>query len=82
MTLGRVALGRLHRLACGVTNDVAARRAAQHAGRGSFPRILAVREAQLTAAACAAPAWLRPGSGLAVHHHKRTMPPAARWVIT
>jgi hypothetical protein len=72
MTFRGVALWRLAGFARRVTDHITAPRTAEHCCRRSPAGILAVREAQLTAALCAAPP--RPGfaRGLGVHSIKRT----------
>jgi hypothetical protein len=72
MTFRGVALRRLTGFARRVTDHITAPRTAEHRGRRSPAGILAVREAQLTAALCAAPPWPGFAGSLGVHSIKRT----------
>jgi hypothetical protein len=75
MMLGPVALRSLRRFPRRVANDIAARGAAQHRSGCATPRVLAMRELEVTATSRAAASGLCVASGLG-HRFKGTTPDA------
>jgi len=67
-----VALRRLHGFTRGVTDDIAARGAAQHGSRCAPARVFAMREAKFTPAFRAASSRLGLTPAVAGHGRKRT----------